>query len=102
MLQQESHDLVDFCIGRNQSLWLTCENLPVVLSAWLEFDLKTEQQLCWMPVSVEPQVSRTADYGSSNPQEAYLKEIFIHHLLLTMQLVFTTLTETLVFLRVRL
>ncbi|GBM72884.1 Nuclear pore complex protein Nup160 [Araneus ventricosus] len=78
MLQQESHDLVDFCVGRNRlwSLWLTCENQPVVLSAWLECDRKTEQQLCWMPVSVEPQVSRTVDYGSSNPQEAYLKEIF--------------------------
>ncbi|GFT71586.1 nuclear pore complex protein Nup160 [Nephila pilipes] len=78
VLHQDLHDLVDFCIGKNRiwSLWLSCENQPVVRTAWLECSKKTEQQLCWMPVNLEPQVSRTIDYGSSNPQDAYLKEIF--------------------------
>lgn len=78
VLHQDLHDLVDFCIGKNRiwSLWLSCENQPVVLTTWLECSKKTEQQLCWMPVNLELQVSRTVDYGSSNPQDAYLKEIF--------------------------
>lgn len=77
-LHQVQHDLVDFCIGASRlwTLWLSSENQPIVLSAIIDPWAKTEPDMCWMPMDLEPRVSRTIDFGDSNPQEMYIKEIF--------------------------
>ncbi|KAG8190036.1 hypothetical protein JTE90_000131 [Oedothorax gibbosus] len=76
-LFQDSYDLVDFSISKNRvwSLWPSCDNQPIVLTAFLDGSFESKQQPSWIPVNLEPQFSRTIDCGRS-PQDAYLKEIF--------------------------
>ncbi|XP_015909613.1 nuclear pore complex protein Nup160 [Parasteatoda tepidariorum] len=78
ILHQTNHDLVDFCIGEKciWTLWLSCENQPIVLTALFDSENKSEHRLSWLPVSLEPRVSSQVDCGSLNIQDQYLKEIF--------------------------
>ena len=77
-LYQDQYDLVDFCIGafRLWTLWLSSENQPIVLTAVTDPDVRSEPQICWSPVDLEPRVSRTIDFCNSNPQDVYIREIF--------------------------
>ncbi|XP_054714672.1 nuclear pore complex protein Nup160-like [Uloborus diversus] len=77
-LHQTQHDLVDFCVSDSHiwTLWLSCENQPIVYTAEIDSCQRSELQSSWIPVCLEPRVSHSIDYESSNPQDNYLREIF--------------------------